>query len=180
MSASHQLALVPSVAVIAFVVAAPDAIKAQTMSARPASVSLTVVVPPRSNALSGVAIDNRARLIAHSATAFDLETMVELVDRPTSRLEVRRGAGWTADAPRVWVRNQRGEFEPLDAGTSVVAVDAPGVLARTQSMLQFRVDATGVESARVAVPVEYRIVVGEGDQIAVWRFTSLIRTDSLP
>jgi len=49
MSASHQLALIPSVAAIAFVVAAPDAIMAQTMSARPASVSLTVVVPPRSS-----------------------------------------------------------------------------------------------------------------------------------
>ena len=177
MSASHQLALVPSV-VIAFVVAAPHAIEAQTISARPASVSLTVVVPPRANELSGVAIDNRATLIARTATSVDLEKMVGLVDRPTSRVEVRRGAGWSADAPRVWARNQRGEFEPLNASASVVAVDTPGSLAQLQSALQFRVDASHVESLNIAVPIEYRITVGEGDQIAVWRFTSIVRADS--
>jgi hypothetical protein len=179
MSASHQLALVPSVAVIAFVVTAPDAIEAQTMSARPAAISLTVVVPPRSNDLSGIAIDRHATLISRSASMIDLEKMVGLVDRPTSRVEVRRGAGWSVDAPRVWVRNQRGEFEPLDADASVVAVDAPASLARAQSTVRFRVDANHAEPTRISVPVEYRITVGEGDQIAVWRFTSMIRADSL-
>ena len=178
MSASHQLALVRSVAVMAFVVAAPDAIEAQTLSARPASVSLTVVVPPRSNDLSGLAIDHRATLVRHTAPSFDLETVVGLADRRASRVEVRRGAGWSADAPRVWVRNQRGGFEPLDAGASVVVVDAPGPLARAQSVLQFRVDADHGSQSKIAIPIEYRLTVGEGDQIAVWRFTSMIHADS--
>lgn len=178
MSASHQLALVPSVATIAFLFAAPDRIAAQTMSARPASVLLTVVVPPRPSDVKGLAIDARAKVVARSATAVDLEKTVGLIDRPTSRIEVRRGAGWSVDTPRVWVQNRRGEFEPLDIGSSVLAIDAPGSLARNQSALRFRVEADGPAAALV-VPVEYRITVGEGDQIVVWRFTSVIDPDSL-
>jgi len=178
MSASHQLALVPSVAAIAFVVAAPDAVEAQAMSARPASVSLTVVVPPRPSDSGGLTIDERAKVVARSATAFDLEKMVGLVDRPTSRIEVRRGAGWSVDAPRVWVQNRRGDFEPLETKSTVVAIDAPGSLARFQSALRFRVEGNHLD-ASLAAPVEYRITVGEGDQIAVWHFTSVIRPDSL-
>ena len=178
MSASHQLALLPSVAAIAFVVAAPDAIAAQAMSARPASVSLTVVVPPRPRDGNELAIDERATVVGRSATAFELEKLVGLVDRPTSRIEVRRGAGWSVDAPRVWVRNRRGEFESLDTGSSVVAIDAPGSLARIRSALRFRVESDRPDVS-LAVPVEYRITVGEGDQIAVWRFTSVIRPDSV-
>ena len=149
------------------------------MSARPASVSLTVVVPARSNETSGLAIDNHTTLIGRTGTTFDLEKMVGLVDRPTTRVEVRRGEGWSPNAPRVWVRNRRGEFELLQTGASVVAVDTPGFLAQTQSALQFRVQADRDDAANVAVPIEYRITVGEGDQIAVWRFTSMIHTDSL-
>jgi hypothetical protein len=178
MSASHQLALVPSVVAIAFVATAPEAIEAQAMSARPASVSLTVVIPPRPSDANGFVLDERARVISRSATTLDLEKMIGLIDRPTSRIEVRRGADWTVDAPRVWVQNRRGEFELLDSGAAVVAIDAPGSLARAQSALRFRVDADRPD-ASVAVPVEYRITVGEGDQIAVWRFTSVIRPDSL-
>jgi hypothetical protein len=178
MSASHQLALVRSVAAIGFMVAAPGAIEAQMTSARPASVALTVVVPPRPSDVSGLAIDERAKVVARSATALDLEKIVGLSDRTTSRIEVRRGAGWSVDAPRVWVQNRRGDFEPLDTGSSVVAIDAPGSLARIQSAVRFRVEADRPH-ASLAVPVEYRITVGEGDQIAVWRFTSVIRPDSL-
>jgi hypothetical protein len=177
MSASHQLALVPSLAAIAFVVAAPRTIGAQMVSARPASVALTVVVPPRPSDVNGFAIDERAKIVARSATAVDLEKMVGLIDRPTSRIEVRRGAGWSADAPRVWVQNRGGEFEPLDIGSSVIAIDAPASLARVQSALRFRVEADRPDTS-LAVPVEYRITVGEGDQIAVWRFTAVIRPDS--
>ena len=148
------------------------------MSARPASVSLTVVVPPRLSDANALALDERAKVVARSSTTVDLEKVVGLIDRPTSRVEVRRGAGWSADAPRVWVQNLRGNFEPLDTGSSVVAVDAPGSLARSQSALRFRVEADR-PSASVAVPVEYRITVGDGDQITVWRFTSTIRPDSL-
>jgi hypothetical protein len=178
MRASHQQALVPSVAVIAFVVVAPELVEAQTMSARPTSISLTVVVPPRANDVSSLAIDDRAKIISRSATTFDLEKIIGLIDRPTSRIEVRRGAGWSADVPRVWVRNRRGEFESLETGTAIVAVDAPGSLARLQSPLRFRID-TDPATAPVAVPVEYRLTVGEGDQFTVWRFTSVIRSDSL-
>jgi hypothetical protein len=178
MSASHPLALVPSVAAIAFVIAAPDAIEAQMTSARPAAVSLTVVVPPRPRDVNALAIDERAKIVARSSTVIDLEKMVGLSDRPASRIEVRRGADWAADAPRVWVQNPRGEFEPLDSGSSVVAFDAPGSLAKIQSALRFRVEADRAD-ASLALPVEYRITVGEGDQIAVWRFTSVIRPDSL-
>ena len=177
MRTSHQLALVPSVAAIAFVVAAPGVVEAQTMSVRPASVSLTVVVPPRESRADGLAIDERARVIARSSTVLDLEKMVGLTDRPTSRIEVRQGAGWSASAPRVWVQNRCGEFELLDAGSSVVAIDAPGSLARLQSALRFRVESDRPDSS-LAVPVEYRITVGEGDQISVWRFTSVIGPDS--
>jgi hypothetical protein len=74
------------------------------------------------------------------------------------------------------VQNQRGEFEPLETQSSVIALDAPGSQARRQSSLRFRVE-TGHE-ASLTVPVEYRITVGEGDQIAVWHFTSVIRSDA--
>ena len=178
MSASHQLALLPSVAAIAFVVAAPDAIEAQMVNARPASVALTVVVPPRPSDANGFAIEDHAKIVTRSATAIDLEKMIGLIDRPSSRIEVRRGAGWSSDAPRVWVQNLRGEFEPLGTGSSVVAIGAPAALARAQSTLRFRVEADRPD-ALLAVPVEYRITVGEGDHIAVWRFTSVIRPDSL-
>ena len=178
MSASHPLALVSSVAAIAFVVATPDAVEAQTTSARPASVSLTVVAPPRASDVNSLAIVDGAKIVSRSATALDLETMVGLIDRPTSRIEVRRGVGWSVGAPRVWVLNRHGEFEPLDTGSSVIAIDAPASLARIQSALRFRVEADRTD-ASLAVPVEYRVTVGEGDQIAVWRFTSVIRPDSL-
>jgi hypothetical protein len=78
----------------------------------------------------------------------------------------------------VWVQNHHGEFEPLDAGSSVIAIDAPGSLARNQSALRFRVEGGGPDTSPT-VPIEYRLTVGEGDQIAVWRFTSVIRPDAL-
>lgn len=174
MSTSHQLALISSLAAVVSVAAAAEPIEAQTLSARPASVSLTVVIPPRSSDVTGVPIAQGARIVARSSTAFDVEKVVGLIDRPVSRIDVRRGTGWSPHAPRVWVQNRHGEFELLDARAAVVAIDAPGAGAGVQAAVRFRVESDRPD-APLDMPVEYRITIGEGDQIAVWRFTSAIR-----
>ena len=180
MSDSYQLALIPSMAAIAFTLGAPDSIVAQTVGVRAASVSLTVVVPPRSNDATGIAIENGARITGRSATTMDLENIVGLADRSVSRVEVRRGTGWSAMSPRVWVRNRHGEFEPLDSEGSVVALETPFAFGRAESAVQFRVATSRGEGSRIDMPIEYRVTVGEGDHITIWQFTSTIRADSLP
>jgi hypothetical protein len=77
------------------------------------------------------------------------------------------------------VRNRNGTFEQLMRNATVVALDAP--LARSSlapSPLHFRVESgrRAVPSS-LAIPVEYRLTVGAGDEIAVWTFPALIRFD---
>jgi len=135
-----------------------------------------VVVPPHTPALSAMT-DGSATVIGRTSTAVDIQTMVGLGDRPASRIEVRLDPRWDAESARVWVRNHNGTFEQLMSDATVVAVDAP--LARSSlvpSPLHFRVESgqRAVPSS-LAIPVEYRLTVGTGDEIAVWTFPTVIR-----
>jgi hypothetical protein len=163
----------PCIAAIALTLAAPGSLLAQ-LSGRPASVSLTVVVPSRVHAGDALTADGGTTVLQRTATTLDLETLIGLTDRPASRIEVRLGAGWPSDAARVLVRNRNGVFQPLESDANVVAVEAPAPLMHPRSALQFRVAAGASTSAALAIPVEYRITVGASDQIAVWTVPSLL------
>ena len=178
MRTPSQLYLMPSMTAIALVMAAPHALVGQTLSARPASVSLTVVVPSHPHAGAALTTDGGATVVQRGATTLNVETMVGLVERPASRVEVRLGPGWSADSARVLVRNRNGEFERLASDASVVAMDTPAWLGHGPSALQFRITTSNPVAARVAIPVEYRITVGASDQFTVWTFPSLVRVDA--
>jgi hypothetical protein len=152
----------------------PGSLGGQTLSARPASVSLTVVVPSPLRDAAALPGDERATLLQRSATTLDLETIVGLANHPASRIEVRLGRTWTPDSATVSVRNRFGEFEPLGTTATVVAMDAPPSLTRARAAVQFRVVSETPVSA-LAIPVEYRITIGTGDQIEVWTFPSVVR-----
>jgi hypothetical protein len=122
-------------------------------------------------------MDGSATVIGRTATAVDVQTMVGLGDRPTSRIEVRLDPAWDAESARVWVRNHNGTFEQLMSSATVVALDAPlAPPSRVPSPLHFRIESgrRAVPSS-LAIPVEYRLTVGAGDEIAVWTFPTLIR-----
>jgi hypothetical protein len=178
MSTPRPLHPISVVAAIALAAASAQSLAGQTMSARPASVSLTVVVPAAARVGDALTADGRATVLHRSPTMLDLETTVGAADRAASRIEVRLGAGWADDSVRVLVRNQHGAFEPLVGGASVVAVDAPPSLTSTRSPLQFRLASTKLMPALQEIPVEYRITVGSSDQIAVWSFPARIRVDA--
>jgi hypothetical protein len=179
MTTAAQKALVPCLASIALIFASPHAIAGQSLSARPASVALTVVVPPHAPPRSGVTADGGATVISRTSTAVDLETRVGLGDRPTSRIEVRLGAAWNTDSARVWVRNRNGTFEQLLRNAMIVALDSPPTHSAAPSPLYFRVESTRpIALSSLAIPVEYRLTVGAGDEIAVWSFPTLIRFDA--
>ena len=179
MTTAAQKALVPSLASIALIFASPDAVAGQSLSTRPASVALTVVVPPHAPPVGGMITDGSTTVIGRTSSAVDLETMVGLGDRAASRIEVRLGAAWNPDSARVWVRDRAGTFAQLMRDAMIVAFDAPLARSVPASPLHFR-----VESARPAmlssltIPVEYRLTVGAGDEIAVWSFPTLIRFDA--
>lgn len=155
--------------------ASPHGLSAQVMSARPASVGLTVVVPPRVPSDVGV-VEGRVSSIRTTPTAIDLETTVGLLDRPVTRVELRLADAGTADSAGVWVRNQHGEFERLVSNANLVAFDAPPTLTRSRAPLRFRVESTPRRlAAPMLIPLEYRLTAGEGDRFSVWTFSSLLR-----
>src|SRR5262245_17001686 len=108
-----------SLALIAFGLASPRALSAQLLSARPASVGLTVVVPPRTQSEAAVVSEGNVSFLRTTPTAIELETTVGLLDRPVTRVELRLGSAWSAETTGVWVQNQRGEFERLLRDDSV-------------------------------------------------------------
>ena len=75
------------------------------MTARPASVALTVVVPPRSHPLVAAVSDASVSLTSTTPTRIDLETAVDVMNRSATRLEVRLGRTWSAESTFVSVRN---------------------------------------------------------------------------
>ena len=170
MTTAGRKVFAPSLASIALMCASPEVLPGQAPSARPASVALMVVVPPHAPPL-GAMTDGSTTVIGRTSTAVDLRTMVGI--------EVRLDPAWDAESARIWVRNRNGSFEQLMSNATVVALDAP--LARSSlapSPLHFRVVSSrrGVPSS-LAIPVEYRLTVGAGDEIAVWTFPTLIRFD---
>jgi hypothetical protein len=174
MSTPSRVVLVPSLAAISLVMVASTTVAGQTMSGRPASVSLTVVVPPRPEGHLTTA--ERTTVVRQTASALDFQAMVGVADHLASRIEVRLGSGWTADSARVLVQNQHGVFEPLAVDAAIVAASAPASMADARSLLRFRLESNRpMATAAVAIPVEYRITVGHSDQIAVWSFPTLIQ-----
>jgi len=146
------------------------------MSARPASVALTVVVPPRAHSNVAVASEASVSLISTTPTTIDLETTVGGVDRPPTRLEVRLGGAWNAESTVVSVRNSRGEFERLSGQTGVLAIDAMPSLVGSTTALRFRVESARPRRALPpAIPLEYRLTMGRGDEFSVWSFSSLLQ-----
>jgi hypothetical protein len=166
----------PSVALIACGLASPHVTRAQLVSARPASVALTVVVPPRSHSDVGVASEGTVSFIRTAPTAIDFETTVGVMDRSATRLEVRLGAGWNAESTGVWVKNSRGEFERLERENTVVALDVVRTMVGSSVALRFRVESARPRLASpMAIPLEYRLTVGRGDEFSVWSFPSLLQ-----
>ena len=160
---------------IAFGLASPRALSAQLMSARPASVALTVVVPPRNQSAVGVVSEGNVSLVRTTPTAIELETMVGLPDRRVTRVELRLGSAWSAESTGVWVRNQRGEFERLLRDDSVVTFDTPAMVVRSGAPLRLRVEsAPGGLASPMVIPLDYRVTVGSGDVFSVWSFSSLL------
>ena len=177
MSTVTHKSVVPSVALIAFGLAWPSVLFGQLT--RPASVALTVVVPPRPASDAIITTDGRVSLVRATPTAVDLETSVGLPNRRASRIEVRLGANWNADSTSIWVRNRRGEFERLLRDAGIVALDAPQQPTSTRSPLHFRIESSRpLEVSSLAVPLEYRVTVGGGDEFSVWSFASLLRVDT--
>ena len=170
-----SLHLLPSVTAIAFIAACPGALASQTMSARPAAVSLTVVIPSRLSPGAALTLDDGTTLLHRGAATLDVETMIGVADHPASRIEVRLGRAWADDSARVMVENHRGEFEALGGAAGVVALDVPSGIGRERATLRFRVAGSSAASATLAIPVEYRITVGSADQIAIYSFPSVIQ-----
>ena len=173
-----QRASFPSLALFALGLISPEALAGQLVSARPASVGLTVVVPPRQHSDAAVASEGRVSLIRTTPTVIDLETQVGLANWPAARIEVRLGSTWSAESTRIWVQNRHGEFERLLRDASVVALDAPPDLVGMRSAIRFRVESIAPRSTSpTVVPLEYRLKVGGGDQFSVWSFPSVLRVD---
>ena len=176
MTSVTRYAALPSIAVIACSLASPRVTGAQLASARPASVALAVVVPPRAHSNVAAASEPSVSLISITPTTIDLETTVDVMDRSATRLEVRLGGAWNAESTVVSVRNSRGEFERLSGETGVVAIDAMPRLVGSTSALRFRVESARPHRASLpAIPLEYRLTMGRGDEFSVWSFSSLLQ-----
>ena len=166
MSVATRKVLVPSLAA-SLVLVTPAVTRAQTSSVRPASVALTVVVPQRAtNHLTSV----DAIVLRRTDSMLDVETVVGIANRPASRIEIRLGAGWSARFARVLVQNRSGEFEALTADAGIAAAVVPGGGGDTHSRLKLRIESEQPMETAISVPVEYRVTIGEGDQVAVWAF----------
>jgi hypothetical protein len=165
-----------TVVVASLAVSAP--LGAQLVSARPASVSLTVVVPSREPVARGVAAEGTVALLATASHTADIETLVSIANRAAVRIEVRLASTWNADSGRVWVRNQRGEFEALTIGGPAATLDAPRGEPGTGLPLRLRVESTSSRGrSSLTIPLDYRVTVGAGDEFSVWTFPSLLRID---
>jgi hypothetical protein len=115
-------------------------------------------------------------LISATPTTIDLETTIGAVDRSPTRLEVRLGGVWNAESTVVSVRNSRGEFERLSGETGVVAIDAMPSMVGSTTALRFRVESARPRRASLpAIPLEYRLTMGQGDEFSVWSFSSLLQ-----
>jgi hypothetical protein len=170
-----RCAVLSSLAVIACNLTLPRVTEAQLMSARPASVALTVVVPPRSHSSAAAPAGASVSVIRTTPTTIDVETVVDVMDRSATRLEVRLGDGWSVDSTGVLMRNSRGEFERLSRETSVVAIDAMPEMVASTNALRFRIESAQPRRAPVpAIPLEYRLTVGRGDEFSVWSFSSAL------
>ena len=157
---------------------APGVALAQLTSARPASVSLTVVVPPRPDATLPIVAAQPVNVVRMGANAIDLETSIVMGDRVPSRVEVSLGRGRPADATRVWVRNVRGELERLGTDDRIVAFDqAVGAAALPSVRFHVESDQPFVAPA-FDLPVEYRVRIGTGDAVSTWTFASSLRIDT--
>lgn len=180
MSTAKQRIVPLLLAAVSFRLPAPSTLAAQTTSSRPATVELTVVVPPPTSLGPALTSEDPASVVSATPNGIDLEMNVGLANRQPARIEVRLGAGWAVGPTQVWVRNTQGEFEPLQPNASVVAVDSPPLdPTQTRSTLFFRVRSPAPRTAAsLAIPVEYRLTVGGGDTFSVWSFSSLLRTDS--
>lgn len=169
----------PSLAVIALGLTVPAPLAAQLVSARPASVALTVVVPPQPPSDGALISEGAASLISARPATIDLETTVGLINRAPARIEVRLGAPWSADSTRIWVRNKHGEFERLQPETPVVTLDAPADPTAARSVLRLRVQPSSpITTSPLVIPLEYRVTVGSGDTFSVWSFPSRLHVES--
>ena len=177
MSASTRKALVPSLAAY-LALATPDVALGQSVSTRPASVALTVIVPPRVG--SELTMTDRATILRRTESTLDVQTLVGIANHPAARIEVRLGAGWSTESTRVLVRGRSGGFEPLATDAAVVAASIPASRTDARSRLQFRVESERAMQSLVSIPVEYRVTVGAGDQIAVWTFPALLEVADKP
>ena len=176
MTTVTQRACLPSLALIALGLVSPGALPCQLVSARPASIGLTVVVPPHADA--GVASEGSVSLLRSTPTAIDLETVVGLSNWPPARIEVRLGSAWSAESARVWVRNRHGEFERLLRGASIVTLDRPVGVAGTKSAIRLRVESGEARAgSSIVIPLEYRLKVGGDDHFSVWSFPSVLHVD---
>jgi len=179
MSTGTQKVVLRSLAAISLGLAAPVPLLGQLVSARPATVGLTVVVPPKAPATGTLTSEGVVSLISATPTAIDVETRVGLTSRKPARVEVRLGDGPPAESSRIWIRNARGEFERLQRDASVVAIDGPLETTETHPALRFRVESNDrLAVTSLAIPVEYRLTVGNGDQFSVWSFPSVLRVDA--
>ena len=98
------------------------------------------------------------------------------MDRSATRLEVRLGSAWSGDSTGVLVKNARGEFERLSRQTSVVAIDAMPQSIGLANAIRFRLESAWPHRALPpAIPLEYRLTVGRGDEFSVWSFSSLVQ-----
>jgi hypothetical protein len=178
MSITTQRVILPWLAATAVGITAPAPLAAQLVSARPASVALTVVVPPKPSSDGALISEGVTSLINGRLATIDLETTIGVIDRAPARIEVRLGAMWSVDSTRVWVRNPQGEFERLQADARVVALDTPGDPTAARSVLRFRVEPGSLMAeSPLVIPLEYRVTVGSGDAFSVWTFPSRLRVE---
>ena len=152
-------------------------LRAQVPSSRPASVSLTVVVPSRAPSDGSVASEGTVALLGATSTTVDLETIVGLADRAAARIEVRLAPAASANLGRVWVRRRHGDFAPLLSGGPAVIMDAPVTDTTAPLPLRLRVEPTGSPDEAITIPLEYRVMVGSGDRFSVWSFPSVLRVE---
>ena len=165
--------------IIALVTLAPAAAAAQIASTRPASVSLTVVVPPRASLVPPAAVEPLS-IVRQGANVIDVEASVAVAGASATRVEVSLGPEWRTDA-RVWVRNSRGDLERLVANHRVVTVDRSVEVGATPPTVRVVVECDALFSdAGVGIPLEYRVRVPAGDAVATWTFVSVLRVDSAP
>lgn len=157
---------------------APGVALAQLTSARPVSVSLTVVVPPRPDVTVPIVAAQRVNVVRVGANAIDLEASILMGNRPPSRVEVSLGRGSPPDTTRVWTRNVRGELERLTTRDRVIAFDRAAGGAGLPSV-RFHVESDWPFAApALDLPVEYRVRVGTGEAVSTWTFASSLRVDT--